>query len=393
MRTLLLYFGLFFTMTSLAQQQNREHITLSEKQNDDTYLAGETIQVEAPIIGDAVFAGGTITVKDTVYSDLLVAGGEITIKGYVVDDIRAAGGKLIIDSEVGDDVIVAGGEVFISKNAIIHGNLINFSGDIEMNGKVMGMVKSYSGELQMNGSIGEEASLFGEEVVVNGEIIGASKIAAKRIIIGKNAQFRGNVAYWSEEGEIDFKNSLAGATASLDNSLIGNRDEFSLKGFGIAAFGLWMFYIFSAFLIIVLLNWSFNNFFKIAVDYFDKNAGKSLGYGLIYLFGLPLIILVTFITLIGIPVGLFFGGFYFFSLIFGHLVTAILLSHYLNNRSEKSWDFWTISLLALGIAATIRLLTFIPFLGGLLSLVVIAVGYGLIIYALLQKKAALKTRQ
>ncbi len=390
MRTLLLYFGIFFTSISFAQQNESENITLSEKQNDDTYRAGETIRMEAPITGDAVFAGGTITVKDTVYADLIVAGGEINVKGYVADDIRAAGGRLIIDSEIGDDVIVAGGEVLVSESAIIHGNLINFSGEVEMNGKVMGMMKSYSGEIEVNGSIGKEANLFGEEVVVNGEIKGASKIAAETIIIGQNAKFGGDVSYWSEEGEIDFKNSLQGVTSTFDNSLMGDKNELSLKGFGIAAFGFWMFYIFSAFLVILLLNWSFGNFFNTAISYFDKNASKSLGYGLIYVLGFPLIILITLVTIIGIPVGVFFAGFYLFSLIFGHLVTALLLSHYLNNRSDKSWNFWTISLLALGIAAVIRLLTFIPFLGGLLSLLVIALGYGLIGYALLQKKAALK---
>lgn len=390
MKTLLLYLGIFFTTISFAQQNESKNITLSEKQNDDTYRAGETIRMEAPITGDAVFAGGTIIIKDTVYADLLVAGGEITVKGYVADDIRAAGGKLIIDSEVGDDVIVAGGEVLVSESAIIHGNLISFSGEVEMNGKIMGMMKSYSGEIEINGNVAKEAELFGEEVVVNGEIKGTSKIAAEDVIIGENAKFGGDVTYWSEEREIDFKNSLQGVTSTFDDSLISDREDFSFKAFGIAAVGFWMFYLFSAFLIIILLNWSFSNFFNTTISYLDKNALKSLGYGLIYIFGLPLIILITLITIIGIPVGVFFAGFYLFSLIFGHLVTALLISHYLNNRSKKGWNFWTISLLALGIAATIRLLTFIPFLGGLLSILVIAIGYGLISYAFLQKRKALK---
>ncbi len=393
MKTFVFQFALLFSMISVAQHKTGENSTLSDQQNDDIYLSGETITIEAPVKGDLVIAGGTITVKDTVYQDLLVAGGEITIKGYVADDIRAAGGKLTIDSEIGDDLIVAGGEVFITKDAVIHGNLINFSGDIEMNGKVMGKVKSYAGEMQINGIIDKEAQLFGAEVAINGKINGRSKIAAEEIAIGENAQFRGDVAYWSELGEIDFKNSLAGvATATFDASLIRDRNEFSWKGFGIAAIGFWVFYLFSAFLVILLLNWAFSNFFTATTDNFDKNFLKSIGYGLIYLFGLPLLLIITFVTVIGIPVGLFIGGFYIFSLIFGHLVTALLISHYLNNRSDKSWNFFTISLLALGMAATIRLLTFIPYLGSLLSILVIAVGYGLVAYTLLQKKAALKLR-
>jgi hypothetical protein len=246
--------------------------------------------------------------------------------------------------------------------------------------------------LKLNGSIAKEAELFGGDLILNGVVKGASKITAGSIAIGESAKFHENITYWSEDGEVDFGNSLISTTANFDETLMGDRETFSWKGFGIAAIGFWVFYLFSAFLVIVLLNWAFGNFFTAATDNFDKNFLKSIGYGLIYLFGLPLLIAITFVTLIGIPVGLFIGGFYLFSLIFGHLVTALLISQYLNNRSDKSWNFFTVSLLALGIAATIRLLTFIPFLGSLLSILVIAIGYGLVAYTLLQKRAALKFR-
>jgi len=337
-----------------------------------------------------VLAGSRITIRDTIYQDLIVAGGEVIVKGYVADDIRAAGGKLTIDSEVGDDVIVAGGEVFITKNAVIHGNLINFSGDIQMNGEVIGTVKSYSGKLIINGTINKEAKLFGEEILINGEIKGTSKLAASSIIIGENAKFHENVQYWSEDKKVDFKNSLIDVTSNFDETLMGDREEFSWKGFGIAALGFWLFYLFSAFLVIVLLNWAFGNFFSTAATYLDKTFLKSVGYGAIYLIGVPFLVLAFIVIIIGIPIGLFLGIFYVFSLLFGHLITALLIAHYLGRKADKQWNFWSLVILALGIASVIRLLTFIPFLGTLLSFIVIAIAYGLIIYTLLQKKAALK---
>ena len=389
MKTQLLLIALLLPVLSFGQYEADKEITVAESQKDDIYRAAETINIDATVDGDVVLAGGNITVRDTVRHDLTVAGGEIVVKGYVADDIRAAGGKLTIDSEIGDDVIVAGGEVLITKDAVIHGNLINFSGDIDMNGKVEGMVKSYSGDLKMNGSVTKEVELFGEDVVINGEIGGTSKMAAENITIGESAKFQGEVVYWSEDGQVDFGNSLVGATANFDENLMGDRDDFSWKGFGIAAFGFWVFYLFSAFLVILLLNWAFSNFFDTAVDFLDKNFWRTLGYGSIYLIGLPLLIVISFVIVIGIPIGLFLGGFYIFSLLFGHLVMALLLSHYLNKRSDKRWNFWSIVLLALGIAAVIRLLTFIPFLGALLSFVTTALGYGLLGYAFLQKRVAL----
>lgn len=392
MKNYALFLGIFFSVFAMAQHKTGENVTVSDKINDDAYLAGETIRLEAPILGDLVVAGGNITVRDTVYQDLLIAGGEIIIKGYVADDIRAAGGTLTIDSEIGDDVIIAGGEVLITEDAVIHGNLINFSGDIEMNGKVDGMIKSYSGDLAMNGTVGKDASLFGGDLFINGEIKGTSKIGAEEITIGEKAIFRGDVTYWSEDGNVDFKNSLKEVTATFDENLIGERKEFSWKGFGIAALGFWVFYLFSAFLVLLLLNWAFSDFFSATTDYLDENFLKSLGYGTIYIIGLPLLIILMFITLIGIPIGLFFGTFYIFSILFGHLLVALLFAHYLNRKSDKGWNFWTIVLLSLGIALVIRLLTFIPFLGTLISFVILAVAYGLVSLSLMHKKAALKLR-
>lgn len=391
MGKLLFHIALFFSIASIGQHEPNKNIRVSEKQYDDIYFAGENIDIDAQINGDAVLAGSRVTIQDTIHQDLIVAGGEILVKGYVVDDIRAAGGKLTIDTEVGDDLIVAGGEVIITKNAIIHGNLINFSGDIELNGKVDGMVKSYAGNLTMNGSIGKEAALFGEDIMINGIITGTSKMASENITIGDNAQFKSDVTYWSDDGQVDFKNSLMGVTAYFDEELIGNRKEFSWNGFGIAALGFWLFYLFSAFLVILLLNWAFSDVFNLAANYLNQHFLKGLGYGLIYIFGLPLLIIITFIMIIGIPIGLFLGGFYLFSILFGHLVTSLLFSHYFSVQGNGEWSFWKISFLSLVLAAAIRLLTFIPFLGTFISIIIIAIGYGLVGYTLLQKRVATKT--
>ena len=392
MKTLLLCLGLLLPVLSMAQHKTGKEITVLEAQKDDIYLAGETININVPVEGDVVVAGGNITIRDSVHQDLIIAGGEITVNGYVVDDIRAAGGKFTIDSEVGDDLVVAGGEVFLTKNAIIHGNLINFSGKINMNGEVKGMVKSYAGDLVINGKVAQGTKLHGEDVLINGEIRGESEIVAETIVIGEGAKFYGDVTYWSEDGEVDFKNSIVNGEASYSEGLKEDRNGFSMEGFGIAAIGLWIFYLFSAFLVLLLLNLAFGNLFSKAVVNFDKAILKSFGYGLIYLFGVPLLIVITFVIIIGIPIGLFLSGFYLFSILFGHLVSALLISHYLHNRSNTSWNFWTVVFLALGIAAVIRLLTLIPVLGIVISVLVIALGYGILALTLLQNRTPLKIK-
>jgi cytoskeletal protein CcmA (bactofilin family) len=375
---------LLFTILAMGQHTADKRISITEHQPDDIYLAGNTIRINAIVEGDVVAAGRKITVTDSVQEDLIVAGADINVRGAVRDDIRAAGGRLIIDSEISDDVILAGGEVTITEDAVIHGDLINFSGNIEMNGEVKGMLKSYSGELVLNGKVGEDAYLNGGKILINGEISGASRIAAEDIEIGSNARFLRDVEYWSEDSEINFNNSLINSKATYNEDLIPKKDPFPWEGFGVVALGLWVFYVISAFLILVLLNWAFNDFFANTVANLDKELLNSFIYGLIYLLGMPLLIVLTFILVVGIPIGLFLLVLYIFSILFGHLVAALLMAHYLNK--DRNWNFWTIVFVSIGIAIVLRLLTLIPFLGGLVSIVVIAIAYGLFFLLYLQKR-------
>ncbi len=390
MKTIVVVFAFLLPILTLAQFQAEEEVTVSEEQNDDIYLTGGKVKINAKVVGDVVTAGGDITLKDSISQDLIAAGGEIMIKGYVADDIRTAGGSLTIDTEVGDDVVAAGGEIIITDEAIIRGNLISCSGNLDIDGEIKGMAKVCGGNVTVNGKIAKEATFYGGKVVLNGEIRGASKIVAETIEIGDNAKFYADVEYWAEDGEVDFKNSLINATASFNEDLAREEHQFSWGFFGAAALSFWMFYILSAFLVLLLFNALFKNWFSKAVAFLDKDIFKSLGYGIAYLIGIPLLIIVTCIIIIGIPIGLFLTTLYLFSLLFGHLVVALLITHYLNSRNEKSWNFWTIVFLALAIAIVIRLITFIPILGGIISLLIIAMGYGALAITIVQHRASLK---
>lgn len=386
MKTKTLLFIWLLPFLVISQFKTGEDITISTPQNDDVYLTGKDISIDAMVKGDLVAAGSYITVNDSITQDLIVVGGEIIVKGYVADDIRMAGGKLTIDSEVGDDVIVAGGELTITKDAVINGNLITVGGKTRIKGVIIGMLKASAGELVMNGIVEGDAMLQGGELKIDGIIHGTSEIVAEDLEIGENAQFHKDVSYWSEDGQIDFKNSLFNATAKLDETLMGEHEEIPWKFFGIAAFGFWVFYVLSAFLVILLLNYFFKPLLTEAVTYIKEDLWKSFGYGLIYLFGLPILIAFTFMIIIGIPISLFLLSFYLFSLLFGHLVGALLLTYYLEKRNGQPWGVWRTSFIALGFAIVLRLLTFIPLLGFLIAFLVMGLAYGLLAYTIWQNR-------
>ena len=359
MKTIALLFMGLFSIVAFGQFESGEDLLISDQQKDDIYLAGETIKINAVVRGDVVAAGGTIIVNDSIYGDLTTASGDLYINKYIADDVRVSGGKITIDTEIGDDLVVFGGEVTLTKNAKVNGNLLCYAGDIEMNGEVVGMMKT-----------------TGADVTINGTIQGTSKIIGEDIEIGENAKFLSDVEYWSSDGEIDFKGSLVNAKAQFNEDLRGDRPEFSWISFGIASLALWGFYILSAFLVILVIHALFRNAFSRSVQMLEQHTVKSFGYGLIYLIGVPLLIAIAFMMIVGIPIGLFITTIFIFSLLFGHLIAALLLAYYTAHKNGRTWGFWTITFLALLFAIVLRLLTIIPFLGILVSVVILSFTYG-----------------
>ncbi|WP_435625269.1 hypothetical protein [Flagellimonas sp.] len=359
MRTLTFLLPLLCAMFSFGQTEKTGDILIDNPQTDDTYRAGESIKVNSIVQGDLVIAGGNLVINDSIHGDLIAAGGELYVNGYISDDVRLAVGRVTINSEIQDDLIVFGGEVIVTENAKINGNLKCFGGNVEMNGEVIG-----------------RAEIKGEDVSINGTFYETSKIIGKDFTIGPSAKFHSNVEYWTSEGEIDFRQALVNAEASFDEKLGEEKSNLSATTFGTKSLSLWVFYILSAFLVILILHSLFRNTFSEAVEGLEKNWFKSFGVGLIYLFGIPLLIIIAFLMIIGIPIGLFATGIFLFSLLFGHLIAALLLVYYFKYKKAKKWNFWSITFLALCVAIVLRLFTMLPYVGILLSVVILSITYG-----------------
>ena len=361
--------ALFSVLTLFGQFEAAEEIVLDKTQADDTYLAGETINVNAAVKGDLVIAGGNWIVNDSIQGDLIGAGGEIFVRGPVADDVRVAGGKITIDSEIGDDLVVFGGAVFLEENAHINGTLICFAGDVVIN----------------KGAVIEELTIRGGDVYIDGTIRGASTVAVDEFTLGTNAKFHKDVEYWQSEGEINFNTALVDAEARFNEDL---EEESSLSStmFGANALKKWGIFILSAFLTILVFHALFRNAFSNTVEVLEDKLVKSFGFGLLYLIGVPVAILLAFIITIGVKLGLFAAAVYVFSLLFGQIVAAILIAYYFRNRKDKEWGFWPITLVALTIAILLRLVGMIPYAGIVIAIVIIAVTYGALMLQVFRAK-------
>jgi hypothetical protein len=112
----------------------------------------------------------------------------------------------------------------------------------------------------------------------------------------------------------------------------------------------------------------------------------------LYLLGIPIAILLILLLIVGIPLGIFLTTVFLFSILFGHLVAALLLTYYFMDKKGKNWGFWQVTFVALLFAIVLRLLTIIPFIGVVISMVVLAIAYGtLTLNVLYTKKLIART--
>ncbi|MDH5492184.1 MAG: hypothetical protein OEY14_09535 [Myxococcales bacterium] len=94
-------------------------------------------------------------------------GGDALILGEVRGDVLTMGGEARIVGHVGGDVFTFGGSVFVEGG--IDGDLLTFGGDAEITGQVGGDVSSKGGDIRIAGEVGGEVQSMGGSVAMEGD--------------------------------------------------------------------------------------------------------------------------------------------------------------------------------------------------------------------------------
>jgi cytoskeletal protein CcmA (bactofilin family) len=226
------------------------------------------------------------------------------------------------------DLIVAGGQIFVASGAVIDGDVVIFGGTIVMDAQVGKSLKIYGGDVTLGGSVQGPAEIRAEKATLNGTINGESILAIQNLSLGENASFTENVRYWTKEGETDFAPTLErDATAEFDTTLgpkvnSDTWEQAAVAGGALAVvFGVYS--LLSSALILLLLLLLARPLFKRAGDRVRAEPWWSLLIGFLYVAVMPVLILLLFVTLIGIPLALFTLFLYIFSWVFGTVISAM----------------------------------------------------------------------
>lgn len=359
--------------THAATFLNGNTVTTSEQKTIEgsLFAGGQTVIINGQINGDVFCAGQTITINANINGDVICAGQTIQINGVVDGNIRLAGQTITVIGTTNKNATLLGQSIIIN-NATVLGELQSGASSIMIsNTRIDKGIISASDQLTLDGS----------------KISGDIQSAVQTLVIDQGSAVTGNLSYVSTKEVVINDATVSGTivrseppketkvnVTTFPNKLTPKRIGYS----GIPSLLVWLG---MAILLAILTP----NLFTNSYNKLSKYPLRSFVYGFFALFAAPFVFLMICITLIGIPFAIL--GVFFLILII--VILRIVVSAYVGKRildnlsrvNSSNIIFSTV----LGILV-IWLLTKIPFIGFLISLIVTMYAAGLLVLLIINRK-------
>lgn len=358
--TILLLFGCFF---------------LQAKEEEE---ASQSIPKGTIHQGDYFAAGGTIKISGVVTGNVFVFGSQVLVDGKIGGDLVAAGGSLNIAGEVGKNARLMGGQVQL--NGIIHGNATVVGGNIELfsQAQIKGKASLTGSVVNVGGHIEKNLTLRASDSFFSGTIGGNVKAHTNHLHLGPQAQIEGDLQYTGEEEALIEEGGKVGGIKSYQTSSAAR--FFHGEGKKVVLFfshfmALFMNFLFSFVVGIIFLK-GLSHRLKIILEVFQKKPWKAFWTGLLATILLPIVCLILFITILGLPFALALIGFSVLTFYSAKVFPIIWISNWISPkvrlRKNTIWVFF------LGLVLFFLIIE-IPFVGGVISLMTTFLGIGALV--------------
>ncbi|QCW01735.1 polymer-forming cytoskeletal protein [Natrinema pallidum] len=340
-------------------------------------MVGSSTRSRLVVIAVVVFAVvGTVPVLVAAQSNGQTGGTIVVEEGETVDTLEGIAGSVVVRGTVTNDVSAVGGDVRIEPTGSVGGDLEAAGGSVTIAGPVEGDVNVGAGSLILteNGTVGQDLTAGVGSATIDGTIDGNAEIGAETIRLGESASIAGDLRY---DGDLE-GNTDAVAGDIVEDSSLGVDVAPTIQ-----PFASWLFTAYALAVNLLLGAALLALFPRFSDGVADRVASGPIRSGLVGLLvsvGIPVLLIALAITVIGLPLSLV-GGFAFGLLlwigtIYGRFaVAAWLLSLVgLGNR-------WLALIVGLVAGAALGRLP-IPFVGGVVNLLVLLLGLGALVRAL-----------
>jgi hypothetical protein len=322
-------------------------IVIDTPVNHDLFVSGDTVAINAPVDGDVWAAANLVSINAAVSGDVFAAGSTVNLNAPVGGSVVAAGSQVEAKGDVKGRIVAAGGTLILRGNAL---KVVAAGGTIR---------------IESTAVIEKYAYIAGGTVTNAGTIKGELRVNANNL---ENTGTAGSVQWQRTKTQTNLA-GLSGALSGI-GMILG-----ILTTIGFLLLG------------IVLLR-LFPKQFLMVHDQLVKSPIKNTVVGFLLIIAAAIVSVLLAITVIGLPFAAVFGMLFIITLMVSGLFVSLALGRKIASPTNlKASDMW---LFVLGFVI-LTVLFYIPFLGWIIRVVAVSLGFGATFYALRQNWASVRT--
>jgi len=333
----------------------------------DTYAAGQSIAIASPVLRDAFEAGNTVVLSAAVGHDAHLAGFDVQSNSDVGGNLYAAGFSVSVGGTIKGDITAMGNTVSVHTTQPVSGNVraaaANFTLDSGADGSVL---------------------VTAETATINAPIKGDFSFYGRNLVFGTNAVVAGQVLIHAPK-KVEVPTSVAPADRVVFTELtspeyptqVGQTAEMVAKAFWTAVWAAALWWV-----LLLVVGAAFIALSRPLTGSLETLSAvrpvRRVGLGLLAFAAVVGLVPVAGLTVVGLLLVPFVIIFAVIACSLAYIAGVYLIGHAIGSRfTSVATTGRKVAVLALSLLLA-GLLTMIPFLGWLISLGIVAYGFGVI---------------
>lgn len=338
-------------------------VEAAEAFTDMTFFAAGDLTVNAKSTDDIFAAGGDVTLADAQADHMIAAGGDIIITEVAFHDLIVAGGDIdFVSGTVIDDVVGAGGDLRLNPEFKINGSAMLTGGDVTIDTPIGGELRAAAGRLRLNANVTGDAHLVGEDVS-----------------IGPDVSIGGDLRHRARKFSINPSAVVAGEIIELEPAASPDVERWSVKAAAAIAVFAVAFLVGMAILVVVIAL-ALPGLMNSASSMIRTKPLATLGIGFLVIAAAPIVVVLLFTSVLGIPLALLIGVIYLAAAplaIAAFIYYVGMLARQIISRSSDELPSALSRIVWSALAAVLLvLLGLVPIAGGFFWLVAYTIGMG-----------------
>ena len=328
--------------------------TDNSMKKSDVYLTGDDVKVDYIVDGNLFILANTVTISSQIGGDAFICAKTINVEkeGYIYSNLFAAANEVNISGVVYD--------------------LYTTANTLNINGYVYRDIRTSSDTLNFSGVIGRNAYVYSKNIEISSNSDGQSSVTNKATIYG-DLNYSSSSEASIPEGTVTGSVNYSPITTSTKSKSISSY-ILALGRFIVTVLVIWLLYL-----------WLAPKFLENTGALLSKKLLPVIGSGILT----PIIFVIAFVLLLilGLTSNIAIIGTMLFAvlLMISNSTFVIAINNLVCKKFNISKNTTTFGVLII-TSAVIWLLELIPVVGSILNFVIMIIGLGILVTAIIPDK-------